>query len=58
MPEFIELVKKMREAQRKYFRSRTGADLQRAKEAENAVDTWLQRNSSNAQEKPAPTLFS
>ncbi len=57
MPEFIELVKKMREAQRKYFRSRTGADLQRAKEAENAVDT-LQRNSSNAQEKPAPTLFS
>ena len=58
MDEFIALVKKMRDAQREYFRSRTGADLRRAKEAENAVDTWLQRNSDTAQSKPNPTLFS
>jgi hypothetical protein len=38
---FIRLVGALRTAQRKYFRTRSTADLDEAKRLEAAVDKWL-----------------
>ena len=39
--EFIELVRRMREAQREYFRSRSSEALTESKRLERQVDTAL-----------------
>jgi hypothetical protein len=49
MNDFLQLVKKMREAQIRYFKYRTGLDLKRAKELEAQVDQYLKDNT------PPPT---
>jgi hypothetical protein len=38
---FIHLVKKMRDAQREYFATRSTEALKEAKRYENAVDNWI-----------------
>ena len=53
--QFRDLVRRMREAQREYFRTRSHFALQRSKELERQVDAELKAD------KPAtpkqPTLF-
>ena len=39
--KFAELVRDMRKAQKEYFRTKTGAWLERAKEDERKVDEWI-----------------
>ena len=46
---FLEMVKKMREAQTRYYAHRTGLDLKRAKELGSQVDQYLKDNT------PPPT---
>ena len=41
MKEFIELVREMRNAQKEYFRTRDKNVLQRSKELERKVDSFL-----------------
>lgn len=41
MTEFIELVKKMRDCQNRYFRTRDKADLISSKTVEKEVDTFI-----------------
>ena len=40
-PEFVQLVRDMRQAQKEYFRYRTQDALRRSKELEQKVDDWL-----------------
>jgi hypothetical protein len=40
-PEFVQLVKKMRELQVSYFKTKTTAALREAKDAERRVDAAL-----------------
>jgi len=40
---FVELVRSMRAAQRKYFKTRTQTDLQRSMNLERQVDTQLEK---------------
>jgi hypothetical protein len=49
--EFIDLVSRMRSAQREYFRSRDRQVLQRSKELERAVDAAIEL-------RAAPDMFS
>jgi len=62
MNEFIEQVAKMRELQKEYFRSRDPHTLQACKKAERDVDTFIQMNRNQPENKSAkdishPTLF-
>lgn len=43
MKEFEELVKKMRKAQKDYFRFRTSSELRLAKKLEAQVDDYLKQ---------------
>ena len=49
MNEFIELVRQMREAQKEYFRTRDKNVLQRSKELERKVDTYISQRVINQQ---------
>lgn len=40
-PEILQLVERMREAQKRYFKMKDRADLQRSKELEGQVDRIL-----------------
>ncbi len=51
---FIDLVRCMREAQKKWFRDRYPLDLGEAQYLERGVDHWLERESGP---RAAPTLF-
>ncbi len=42
-PQLLELVHKMRNAQKAYFKNRLNRDLQESKELEKAVDYQLSR---------------
>lgn len=53
MNEFIELVREMRNAQIEYFKTRDKHVLQRSKELERKVDSFLARQVINQQ----TTLF-
>lgn len=54
LPEFVALVRSMREAQRDYFKTRSGEALSRSKELERKVDAALRA----AAEAEKPNLFS
>ena len=54
--EFVELVRKMRAAQRVYFQCRAPSDLNRAKALERKVDDELERRSA-AEAPQQTTLF-
>ena len=49
MNEFIELVREMRDAQKEYFRTRDKNVLQRSKELERKVDTYISQRVINQQ---------
>ena len=53
--QFRDLVRRMREAQREYFKTRSHFVLQRSKELEKAVDAELKTD--DRPEPPQPTLF-
>ena len=53
--EFVELVRKMRAAQRAYFRYRAPSDLNRARTLEHKVDDELERRT--AEEAPQQTTL-
>lgn len=54
MPEFIALVRSMRQAQRNYFKTRSSEALNRSKDLERKVDAALRA----ASEAEKPNLFS
>lgn len=54
--EFVELVRKMRAAQRAYFRYRAPSDLNRARTLEHKVDSELERRTA-AEAPQQTTLF-
>ncbi len=54
--EFVELVRRMRAAQRVYFQCRAPSDLNRAKALERKVDGELERRASAEGPKQA-TFF-
>lgn len=54
--EFVELVRKMRAAQRGYFQCRAPSDLNRAKALERKVDDELKRRTA-AEAPQQTTLF-
>ena len=49
MKDFITTVKAMREAQKEYFRTRDRQVLQRSKELERKVDTYILQRVINQQ---------
>jgi hypothetical protein len=51
MNEFIELVREMRNAQKEYFKTRDKNVLQRSKELERKVDSFLAQQVINQQTK-------
>lgn len=51
MNEFIELVREMRNAQKEYFKTRDKNVLQRSKELERKVDSFLTQQVINQQTK-------
>jgi hypothetical protein len=54
--EFITLVEKMREAQRRYFRTRTIHDLNDSKNLEKQVDQFIEYYRKRQEEKAQPGL--
>lgn len=55
--EFYELVVKMREAQKNYFRSRTQVYLKESKQHEKEVDKEIKRVQGVVSKRDNPTLF-
>jgi len=56
--EFYDIVVKMREAQKKYFKSRSSFDLEAAKRYEKIIDKEIERVKAVLGESPKqPTLF-
>lgn len=56
--DFVQLVSKMRDAQKAYFRGHTSMDLQRSKQLERQVDAELsQYIVNNGQVVKQPSLF-
>lgn len=55
--EFAELVEKMREAQKKYFRMRTSEALQISKQYEKQVDEQLKTRRERLRQEIQPELF-
>jgi len=56
MTEFIELVQKMRDAQRLYFKTREQPHLLESKRIEGEVDRWLKTLASvESDKKKAPS---
>lgn len=56
--EIIELVVKMREAQKKYFTDRTGRNLQLAKDLEQRLDLAIKARGLATAPKDEPTQAS
>ena len=57
MSEFEELVLKMREAQRSWFRWHDRNDLLHSKEYEKRVDMWLERKRREGIKNTTPDMF-
>ena len=55
--EFAELVEKMREAQKEYFRKRTREMLQISKQYEKQVDEQLKARRERLAQNMQPDLF-
>ncbi len=55
--EFYETVKRMRAAQKEYFKTRRPCDLQRSKEIEKVIDTEIERVERIVWEQKNPPLF-
>lgn len=55
--EFYESVKRMRAAQKEYFKTRRPCDLQRSKEIEKVIDTEIERVERIIWERNNPPLF-
>ena len=55
--EFAELVEKMREAQKEYFRKRTSEMLQISKRYEKQVDEQLKARHERLAQNMQPDLF-
>ena len=55
--DFFELVAKMRQAQKAYFKTRTASNLQRSKELEKAVDAEIERVRDIQNDIQNPKLF-
>lgn len=55
--DFVSLVNEMREAQKKYFRTRTPWDLDKSKDIEKKVDDILYRYNNFVNKTNSPTLF-
>ena len=55
--EFAELVEKMREAQKEYFRKRTSEMLQISKRYEKQVDEQLKARRERLAQNMQPDLF-
>ena len=51
---YSKAVAKMREAQKRYFETRTQADLNASKEAERIVDAYLNKLKVTAEIEPTP----
>lgn len=52
MTEFIELVRRMRAAQKAYFKFRNISDLRESKRLEGEVDHWITQASLDNEEPP------
>lgn len=55
--EFYETVKRMRAAQKEYFKTRRPCDLQRSKDIEKVIDTEIERVERIIWERKNPPLF-
>lgn len=55
--DFFELVAKMRQAQKAYFKTRTASNIQRSKELEKMVDKEIERVREIQNDIQNPKLF-
>lgn len=55
--EFADLVKKMRDAQKGYFKTRSSDSLHRSKDYERQVDEVLSSREKRIKEEREPLLF-
>lgn len=55
--QFFNLVSRLREAQKRYFKTRSSADLQSSKQLEKEVDEEIRRVNDIIQQKQNPKLF-
>lgn len=55
--EFADLVKKMRDAQKEYFKIRSSDFLRRSKDLEKQVDDVLSSREKRIKEEREPLLF-
>ena len=55
--DFADLVKKMRDAQKEYFKTRSSDSLQRSKDYERKVDEVLLSREKRIKEEQEPSLF-
>jgi hypothetical protein len=57
MKEFIQLVAKMREMQKKFFKTRQKEYMTESKKLEKEVDAWLSANSYDFEKDKPLKLF-
>lgn len=55
--QFYETVKKMREAQKEYFRTHTQTALKRSKSLEKVIDSEIERVEGILKKRREPGLF-
>lgn len=55
--DFADLVKKMRDAQKEYFKTRSNDSLRRSKDYEKKVDEILSSREKRIKEEREPSLF-
>ena len=55
--DFADLVKKMRDAQKEYFKTRSNDSLRRSKDYERKVDEVLSSREKRIKEEREPSLF-
>lgn len=55
--QFFNLVSRLREAQKRYFKTRSSADLQSSKQLEKELDAEIERVNTIIQQKQNPKLF-
>lgn len=55
--QFFNLVSRLREAQKRYFKTRAPIDLQSSKQLEKEVDAEIERVNTIIQQKQNPKLF-
>ena len=55
--DFFDLVARMRDKQKEYFRTRSGSVLQESKQLEKQVDEEIKRVNEIIKDKQEPKLF-